>query len=201
MFGRFPQRIPKEITPEFVRSEVARGPGDHSGEHQSSGDRADDHRAEFSGEDQREHRQQRGGVEHRGGSGEDALGDEMGRGHGDGSVHGQKHPRDARMDFAQFAGADRHGADLSGAGKSRRQGGGTDVGNLSRHADRAMRAGRGLFHDSCGRVAAVHSDDGAADDGHCFARRQHHGEVVPGASQGEFSLHALGRDLRNHGGV
>ena len=29
-------------------------------------------------------------------------------------------------------------------------------------------------------------------DGHCFARRQHHGQVVPRASSGKFSLHALG---------
>ena len=30
---------------------------------------------------------------------------------------GQEHPRHARMDHPQFAGADRHGADLSGAGE------------------------------------------------------------------------------------
>ena len=39
------------------------------------------------------------------------------------------------------------------------------------------------------------------DDGDCVARREHPGEVVPGASSGEFHLHALGRDLRDHGGI
>ena len=38
VFGRFPQRIPAEITPEFVRSEVAARTGHHPGEHQSSGE-------------------------------------------------------------------------------------------------------------------------------------------------------------------
>ena len=35
VFGRFRQRIPSQITPEFVREEVAAGRGDHSGQHQS----------------------------------------------------------------------------------------------------------------------------------------------------------------------
>ena len=121
-------------------------PGDHSGQHQPPRERADDHRAQFPGEDQRQHRQQRGGLEHRGGSREDALGDQVGRGHGDGSFHRQEHPRDARVDHPQLARAHRHGADLPGAGKGGRQGRGADLGSLSRHADRAMRAGRGLLH-------------------------------------------------------
>jgi hypothetical protein len=45
----------------------------------------------------------------------------LGRGHGDGFVHRPQHPRHARMDFAQLARADRHRPDLSGAGKGRRQ--------------------------------------------------------------------------------
>jgi phosphomethylpyrimidine synthase len=49
-------------------------------------------------------------------------GDPVGRRHRDGFVHGQEHPRDARMDRPQLAGADRHRADLPGAGESRRQG-------------------------------------------------------------------------------
>jgi hypothetical protein len=36
---------------------------------------------------------------------------------------GQKYPRNARMDPAQFAGADRHRADLSSARKSERRSG------------------------------------------------------------------------------
>jgi phosphomethylpyrimidine synthase len=43
-------------------------------------------------------------------------------------------------------GADRHRADLPGAGEGRRQGRGADLGDLPRHADRAGRAGRRLLH-------------------------------------------------------
>ena len=125
------------------------------------GNRADDHRPQFPGEDQRQHRQQRRRVEHRGGSREDALGHQVGRGHRHGSVHRQEHPRHARMDFAQLARAHRHRADLPGAGKSRRQGRGTDLGNLPRHAHRAGRAGRGLFHHPRRRAAALHPADRA----------------------------------------
>ena len=49
-------------------------------------------------------------FEHRRGSGENAVGDEVGRRYGNGSLHGQKHPRDAGMDPPQFTGADRHGS-------------------------------------------------------------------------------------------
>ena len=43
-----------------------------------------------------------------------AVGDALGRGHGDGSVHREEHPRDPPVDPAQFAGAHRHGAHLPG---------------------------------------------------------------------------------------
>ncbi len=86
---------------------------------------------------------------------EKMRGRSLGRGHGDGPVDRQEHSRDARVDPAQFAGADRHRADLSGAGKSRRQGRRADVGDLPRHVDRTGRAGRRLLHDSRRRAAAV----------------------------------------------
>ena len=94
-------------------------PRHYSCEHQSSRKRADDHRAKFSREDQCQHRQQRRGVEHRGGSREDAVGHQVGRGHRHGSFHRQEHPRNARVDYPQLAGAHRHGADLPGARKGR----------------------------------------------------------------------------------
>ena len=94
----------------------------HSRQHQSSGNRADDHRPQFPGEDQRQHRQFRGLLGHPGGGREDDVGDPLGRRHGDGPLHRQAHPRDAGMDHPQFAGADRHGADLPGAGEGRRAG-------------------------------------------------------------------------------
>jgi len=48
----------------------------------------------------------------------------------------EEHSRDPRMDHTQLAGADWHCADLSGFGKSRRESGRADLGNLSRHFDR-----------------------------------------------------------------
>src|SRR5205085_102142 len=54
-------------------------------------------------------------VHDRGRSREDAVGDQMGRRYSDGSEHGQKYSRHARMDHPQFARAHRNGADLSGA--------------------------------------------------------------------------------------
>ncbi len=134
-------------------------PRDHSRQHQPPGDRADDHRPQLPGEDQRQHRQLRGVLVDRRGGGEDALGDPLGRRHGDGSVHRQEHPRDARVDPAQLAGADRHGADLPGARKGRRQGRGPDLGGLPRHPDRAGRAGRRLLHHPRRRAAALRAAD------------------------------------------
>ena len=176
-------------------------PRDHPGQHQSSRARADDHRPQLPGEDQRQHRQLGRELVDRGRGREAALGDPLGRGHGDGPLHRQGHPRDARVDSAELAGADRHGADLSGARESRRTPGRSHVGDLSRHADRAGRAGRRLLHGPRRRAAALHPDDGPARHRHRVARRIDHGQVVPRASQGELHLHAFPRDLRNHEGL
>ena len=54
-------------------------PRDHPGQHQSSGNRADDHRPQFPGEDQRQHRQLGGQLVDPGRSREDDLGDALGR--------------------------------------------------------------------------------------------------------------------------
>ena len=56
----FGASLPKLITPG-VRARRGRArPRDHPGQHQSPGDRADDHRPQLPGEDQRQHRQLRG---------------------------------------------------------------------------------------------------------------------------------------------
>ena len=57
--------------------------------------------------------------------------------HGDGSVHRPEHPQHPRMDHPQFAGADRHRADLSGAGEGGRRSGQARLGGVQGHADRA----------------------------------------------------------------
>ena len=175
---------------DHARVRARRGrprPRHHPHQHQPPGNRADDHRPQLPGEDQRQHRQLRGDLVDRRGSREDDLGDPLGRRHGHGPVHRQEHPRDARVDRAQLAGADRHGADLPGAGEGRRQGRGAHLGDLPRHADRAGRAGRRLLHHPRRRAAALHPDDGQAHDRHRLARRLDHGQVVPRASPGRAS--------------
>src|SRR5439155_837314 len=82
------------------------------------------------------------------------------------ALDGQEHPRDARVDPAQLPGPHRHGADLPGARESRRQGRGSHLGALSRHADRAGRAGRRLLHDPRRRAPALHPAHREACDRH-----------------------------------
>ncbi len=204
--ARSDRRELRRLDPRFLhagiraRRDRAR-PRHHPRQHQSSGKRADDHRPEFPGEDQRQYRQFHRHLVGGRGSRQAGLGDPLGRRHGDGSVDRQEHPHHPRMDHPQLAGADRHGADLSGAGEGRRQGRGSDLGSVPRHADRAVRAGRRLLHHPCRRAARLHPADGEARHRHRLARRLDHGEVVPRASQGEFPLHALRGNLRDHEGL
>ena len=72
------------------------------------------------------------------------------------------------------------------------------LGVLQGHADRAMRAGRRLFHHPCRRAARLHPPHRQPRHRHRVARRLDHGEVVPLAPQGELPLRALRRDLRHH---
>ena len=74
---------------EFVRCRSRARPRHHPGQHQSSRTRADDHRPELPGEDQRQHRQLGRRVVDRRGSRQAALGDALGRRHGHGSVDRQ----------------------------------------------------------------------------------------------------------------
>jgi len=86
-------------------------------QHQPRRTRADDHRPQLPDQDQRQYRQLGGDFIGRGRSRQDGVGDPLGRGHRDGSLHRSQHPHHARMDSAQRADPDRHRADLSGAGK------------------------------------------------------------------------------------
>ena len=166
VFRRFPQRIPARDHARVRPRRSRRRPRHHPEQHQSSRVRADDHRAQLPREDQRQHRQQRRRVEHRGGSREDALGHQVGRGHRHGPLHRQEHPRHARMDSPQLARAHRHSADLSGARKSGRQSRGPHVGTLPRHPHRTSRARRGLLHHSRRRVAALRAAHREPHDRH-----------------------------------
>ena len=176
-------------------------PRHHPGEHQPRRARADDHRPQFSGEDQRQHRQLRRFLFRRGGNREDGMGDPLGRRHGDGPLHRPQHPQHARMDLAQLARADRHRADLPGAGEGRRRPGQARLGGLQGHVDRAMRAGRRLLHHPRRRATRLRAADRKPRHRDCFSWRQHHGEVVLVAAQGELPLRALRRDLRPHAQV
>ena len=177
------------------------GPRHHPGQHQPRRARADGDRPQFPGEDQRQHRQL-GGLLLDGGRGrEDGVGDPLGRRHGHGPVDRPQHPRHARMDRAQFAGADRHRADLPGAGEGRRRSDQALVGGLSRHADRAVRAGRRLLHHPCRRAAGPCAADRQAGHRHRQPRRLDDGAVVPDRASRELPLRAFRRHLRHHAQV
>jgi hypothetical protein len=116
----FGAHIPDHVTPEFVRQE-SRAAARSSPPTSTTPNRADDHRPELPHQDQRQYRQfRRDLVDGRRGR-EDGLGDPLGCRHRDGPLDGPQHPQHPRMDHAQLAGADRHRADLPGAGEGRRR--------------------------------------------------------------------------------
>ncbi len=176
-------------------------PRHHPGQHQPRRARADGDRPQLPGQDQRQHRQLGRDLVRRGRSRQDGVGDPLGRRHRHGPLHRPQHPQHARMDHPQLAGADRHRADLPGAGEGRRRSGQARLGGLPRHADRAVRAGRRLLHHPRRRAARLRSADRQARHRHRLARRLDHGQVVPGAPQGELPLRALRRHLRDHAQV
>jgi phosphomethylpyrimidine synthase len=79
----------------------------------------------------------------------------------------------------KWGGARGDRADLPGAREGGRPAGGPDVGDLPRHPGRAGRAGRGLLHDTCGRPAAGDPLHRPEDDGDRQPWRLDHGQVVP----------------------
>jgi hypothetical protein len=111
---------------------------------------------------------------------------------------GQEHPRDPGVDHPQRPGADRHRAHLPGAGEGDGRGRGPHLGGLPRHPDRAGRAGRRLLHHPRRGAAALCAAHRQAGHRHRLPRRLDHGQVVPGPSSGELPLHPLRGDLRDH---
>ena len=134
--GGFRRRNPRQRDGRVRPRRDRPRPGHPAGQHQPSGIGTDGHRAQLPGQDQRQHRQFGRHLVDGRGSGQDGLGHPLGRRHGDGPLDRAQHPQYSRMDPAQFPGADRHGADLSGAGEGRRYRRGPDLGDLSRHPDR-----------------------------------------------------------------
>ena len=176
-------------------------PRHHSVQHQPRRARADDHRPQLPHQDQRQYRQLGRDLVGRGGGGEDGVGDPLGRRHRDGPLHRPQHPQHPRMDHPQRADPDRHRADLPGAGEGRRRSGQARLGVLQGHADRAVRAGRRLFHHPRRRAARLRAAHRQPRHRHRLARRLDHGQVVPVPAQGELPLRALRRDLRHHAQV
>ena len=172
--------------------------GDHSRQHQSRRARADGDRPQLPRQGQRQYRQFGGEFGRRRGSREDGVGDPLGRRHGDGPVDRPQHPQHPLLDRAQFAGADRHRADLPGAGEGRRRSAQARLGGVQGHADRAGGAGRRLFHHPRRRAARLCAADGEARHRHRLARRLDHGALVPRRASRELPLRALRRHLRHH---
>ena len=77
----------------------------------------------------------------------------------------------------------------------------TDLGALQGHADRAVRAGRRLLHHPRRRAPVLYPPHRQPRHRHRQPRRLDHGEVDAGASQGELPLHPFRRDLRHHAQV
>ena len=76
-----------------------------------------------------------------------------------------------------------------------------DLGHLPGHAHRTGRTGCGLFHYPRRCIAALRAADGRAHDRDRFPRRLDHGQMVSRASRRKFSLHPLRRNLRDHEGL
>ena len=193
------RRIGAAVRDAGIRALGSRArPRHHSLQHQPCRARADDHRPQLPHQDQRQYRQLGGDLVGRGRGREDGVGDPLGRRHRDGPLHRPQHPQHPRMDHPQLAGADRHRADLPGAGEGRRRSGEARLGVLQGHAHRAVRAGRRLFHHPCRRAARLRAADRQPRHRHCLARRLDHGQVVPVPPQGKLPLRALRGDLRHH---
>ena len=77
-------------------------PGDHSGQHQPRRTRADGHRPQLPGQDQRQHRQFGGAVVGGRRGRQDGVGDPLGRRHDHGPLHRPQHPQHPRVDHPQL---------------------------------------------------------------------------------------------------
>ena len=197
LWGRDPR-----IRHAGIRAQRGRArPRHRPGQHQPRRARADGDRPQFPGQGQRQHRQFGGELRRRRGGRENGVGDPLGRRHGDGPLDGTQHPQHPLLDRAQLSRADRHGADLPGAGEGRRRPAQARLGGVQGHADRAGRAGGGLFHHPRRRAPRLRAADGQARHRHRVARRLDHGALVPRRPPRELPLRAVRRHLRHHAQV
>ena len=101
----FGAQLPEQITPEFVRAEVAAGRAIIPANINHPELEPMIIRQQFQSQNQRQHRQLRSHVFARGGGGQDDLGRLLGRRHHHGSVHRGTYSRTPGMDSSQLAGA------------------------------------------------------------------------------------------------
>ena len=109
---------------------------------------------------------------------------------------GQEHPRDARVDHAQLAGADRHGADLPGLEKVKGKAEDLNIDMFLETLIEQAEQGVDYFTIHAGVLLRYIPLTAQARDRHRVARRLDHGQVVPGAPQGELPLHRVRAHLR-----
>ncbi len=143
-------------------------------------------------QDQRQHRRVAGLLEYRRRGGEAALGDPLGRRHGDGPVDRRQARRVPRRHLARLDGADRHRADL--LDDHRPQARGPQLQGDPRHPRAPGQAGRRLLHHPRRRFAPAPALRREAADRHRLARRLAARQVDAGARQAEPDV----RDFRRH---
>ena len=178
----FGAAIPATITPEFVRDEVARGRAIIPSNINHPRARADDHRPQLPGKDQRQHRQLRRLIVHRAKkSTKLTVGNPLGRRHGDGSLHRQEYSRDPRVDRPQLGRS--RSARCRFIRRSKKSAASPEDLTwevLPRYVDRAVPS-RALTTSPIHAAVLLRYIPMTASpcDGNRLARRINHGEVVP----------------------
>ena len=99
--------------------------------------------------------------------------------------------RNPRVDPAQQPSAHRHRADLPGTGEGQRRGGKPHLGDVPRYAAGTGGARGRLLHHPRRRAAALRADDRQTPDRHRIARWLDHGQMVSVAPSGKLPLSAL----------
>ena len=164
-------------------------PRHHPGQHQPPRTRADDHRPQLPGQDQRQHRQLGGHLVDRRGGREDGVGDPLGRRHG----HGPVHRRNIHETASGSSATPRcRSAPCRSTRRWRRSTASAEDLTWEMFRDTLIeQAEQGVdyFTIHAGVRLPLHPADRQAGHRHRLARRLDHGQVVPRPPPGEFPLH------------
>ena len=159
----------------------------HPGEHQPPRVRADDHRPQLPGEDQRQHRQLRGHLLHGRRGRQDGVGHPLGRGYRHGSV--DRHATSTPSANGSCATRRCRSAPCRSIRRWRRSAASPRTSPGKSSATRSIeQAEQGVdyFTIHAGVRLALRAAHGQARHRHRLARRLDHGEVVSGASPESF---------------